>query len=111
MTETFQQIPAGEPVLKVSGLKVYYHISQGIVKAVDDIDFTVGCGEFVGLSGESGCGKTTTAMTLLQILPREGVIEGGEAIFGDRDILSLDKKAIEDFRWRGVSMVFQGAMN
>jgi peptide/nickel transport system ATP-binding protein len=105
------ETPAGQPILKVSGLKVYYHISQGIVKAVDDIDFTVDCGEFVGLSGESGCGKTTTAMTLLHILPREGVVEGGQAIFGNRDILKLDKKAIEDFRWQGVSMVFQGAMN
>ncbi len=112
MTETSSpETPAGQPVLKVSGLKVYYHISQGIVKAVDDIDFTVGCGEFVGLSGESGCGKTTTAMTLLHILPREGVVEGGQAIFGNRDILAFDKKAIEDFRWQGVSMVFQGAMN
>ena len=53
MTDTSSpETPAGQPLLKVSGLKVYYHISQGIVKAVDDIDFTVGCGEFVGLSGE-----------------------------------------------------------
>jgi peptide/nickel transport system ATP-binding protein len=112
MTETTSSdIPSQEPVLKVSGLKVYYHISQGIVKAVDNIDFTVGCGEFVGLSGESGCGKTTTAMTLLQILPKEGVVEGGQALFGDVDILTLNKKAVEAFRWKGVSMVFQGAMN
>jgi peptide/nickel transport system ATP-binding protein len=112
MTESsFPVIQDGQPVLKVSGLKVYYHISQGIVKAVDNIDFTVGCGEFVGLSGESGCGKTTTAMTLLQILPKEGVIEGGQAIFGNTDILTLDKKSLEAFRWKGISMVFQGAMN
>ncbi len=105
------QIPGGQPLLKVSGLKVYYHISQGVVKAVDDIDFTVNCGEFVGLSGESGCGKTTTAMTLLKILPREGVIEGGQALFNNRDILSLKKKEINAFRWQEISMVFQGAMN
>jgi peptide/nickel transport system ATP-binding protein len=112
MTEPFStEIPAGQPALKVSGLKVYYHISQGIVKAVDDIDFTVGCGEFVGLSGESGCGKTTTAMTLLRILPKEGVVESGKAIVGNTDILSLKKKELEAFRWKGVSMVFQGAMN
>ncbi len=112
MTETSQtEIPAGQPVLKVSGLKVYYHISQGVVKAVDNIDFNVNSGEFVGLSGESGCGKTTTAMTLLQILPKEGVVEGGQAIVGNTDILTLEKKDIEAFRWKGVSMVFQGAMN
>jgi peptide/nickel transport system ATP-binding protein len=112
MTETSStEIPVEQPVLKVSGLKVYYHISQGIVKAVDNIDFTVGCGEFVGLSGESGCGKTTTAMALLQILPKEGVVESGQAIVGNTDILTLGKKDIEAFRWKGISMVFQGAMN
>ncbi|MFW9888553.1 MAG: ABC transporter ATP-binding protein [Candidatus Thorarchaeota archaeon] len=111
MTEASSQVPAGLPLLKVSGLKVYYHISQGIVKAVDDIDFTVNCGEFVGLSGESGCGKTTTAMTLLKILPREGVIEGGQALFNNRDILTMRTKEIQAFRWQEISMVFQGAMN
>jgi peptide/nickel transport system ATP-binding protein len=111
MTEASSQIPMGQPLLKVSGLKVYYHISQGIVKAVDDIDFTVNCGEFVGLSGESGCGKTTTAMTLLKILPREGVIEGGQALFNNRDILSMKTKEIQAFRWQEISMIFQGAMN
>ncbi|MFX0055000.1 MAG: ABC transporter ATP-binding protein [Promethearchaeota archaeon] len=111
MTEASSQIPAGQPLLKVSGLKVYYHISQGIVKAVDEIDFTVNCGEFVGLSGESGCGKTTTAMTLMKILPREGVIEGGQALFNNRDILTMKTKEIQAFRWQEISMVFQGAMN
>jgi len=111
MTEASSQIPPGEPLLKVSGLKVYYHISQGIVKAVDDIEFTVNCGEFVGLSGESGCGKTTTAMTLLKILPREGVIEGGQALFNNRDILAMKTKEIQAFRWQEISMVFHGAMN
>ncbi|MFW9801653.1 MAG: ABC transporter ATP-binding protein [Candidatus Thorarchaeota archaeon] len=111
MTEASSQIPLGQPLLEVSGLKVYYHISQGIVKAVDDIDFTVNCGEFVGLSGESGCGKTTTAMTLLKILPREGVIEGGQALFNNRDILTMKTKEIQAFRWQEISMVFQGAMN
>lgn len=112
MTETSSSnIEIGQPLLKVEGLKVYYHISQGVVKAVDNIDFTVNCGEFVGLSGESGCGKTTTAMTLLKILPREGVIEGGKALFNNRDILSLKKKELQAFRWQEISMIFQGAMN
>jgi len=112
MVETStSKISIGEPLLQVLGLKIYYHISQGIVKAVDDIDFTVNCGEFVGLSGESGCGKTTTAMALLHILPREGVVEAGQAIFGNQDILSLKRKDIQAFRWKEISMVFQGAMN
>jgi peptide/nickel transport system ATP-binding protein len=111
MTEASSQIPVEQPLLKVSGLKVYYHISQGVVKAVDDINFTVNCGEFVGLSGESGCGKTTTAMALLKILPREGVIEGGQALFNNRDILTMKTKEIQAFRWQEISMVFQGAMN
>ena len=112
MTETtLSQTSTKQPLLKVSELKVYYHISQGIVKAVDNIDFTVDCGEFVGLSGESGCGKTTTALTLLRILPREGVVEGGKVLFNDCDILLLKKKELQAFRWRDISMVFQGAMN
>jgi peptide/nickel transport system ATP-binding protein len=112
MTETMTSPGSTkQSLLRVSGLKVYYHISQGIVKAVDNIDFTVDCGEFVGISGESGCGKTTTALALLRILPREGVVEGGKILFNDCDILTLKRKQLQAFRWRDISMVFQGAMN
>ena len=100
-----------KPVLKVSGLRVSYLTKQGMVRAVDNVDFCIDRGEFVGLSGESGCGKTTTAMAIMRLLPREGIIEGGEVDFNGMNVLAFAKRNIEAFRWKDVSMIFQGAMN
>jgi peptide/nickel transport system ATP-binding protein len=98
-------------LLEIRNLNVHYETLRGNVQAVQNLDLTVDCGEFVGISGESGCGKTTTAMTIMQLLPREGIIDSGSIIFDGRETLDFTQEEILDFRWKGLSMIFQGSMN
>jgi peptide/nickel transport system ATP-binding protein len=99
-------------ILEVQHLKTYYTTSRGSVKAVDDANFEVEKGEAVGLAGESGCGKTTVALSILKILPIGGRIIGGKIFFRNLDITKLDEDQIrQNVRWKGISIVFQGAMN
>jgi peptide/nickel transport system ATP-binding protein len=99
-------------VLNIQNLKTYYRILRGSVKAVDQVSFKIEKGEAFGLAGESGCGKTTVALSILKILPPGGNIVGGKILFGDLDIVELNEDYIrENIRWKGISIVFQGAMN
>jgi peptide/nickel transport system ATP-binding protein len=101
-----------EPLLVVRNLKTYFYTLRGVVKAVDDVSFEVYRGESIGLAGESGCGKSTLASSLIRLVPPPGKIAGGSIIFEGEDITKMPE---EDFRrlvrWRGISMIFQGAMN
>jgi peptide/nickel transport system ATP-binding protein len=100
------------PALRVDDLKTYYKIQRGFVKAVDGVSFDVEKGQALGLVGESGCGKTTIATSLLRVLPSNGMIVGGRILFRDVDIARLTEAELkEDIRWKGISLVFQGAMN
>ena len=99
-------------VLEVKDLKTYFKILRGYVKAVDGVSFELEKGEALGLAGESGCGKTTTALSILRILPSNGEIKGGKALFNGEDILRMPEKELrEKVRWKGISIIFQGAMN
>ncbi len=98
-------------LLDIKDLNVYYETKEGKVRAVQDLNLSMDRGEFIGISGESGCGKTTTAMAIMQLLPREGVIERGSIQFNGRNILEFSKEKIQDFLWKELSMVFQGSMN
>lgn len=98
--------------LRVEDLRTYYKIQRGFVKAVDGVSFDVEKGQALGLVGESGCGKTTIAISLLRVLPSNGLIVGGKILFKDLDIVKLTEAELkEDVRWKGISLVFQGAMN
>jgi len=100
------------PLLVVDQLKTYYKTLRGYVKAVDGISFTVDKHEAVGLAGESGCGKTTAALSILRILPFNGEIVGGRILLDSIDITKLDEEEMRTkIRWKKVSIVFQGAMN
>src|SRR5262249_23733076 len=79
--------------------------------AVDGIDLDIRAGEIVGLAGESGCGKTTVANAVLQVLRPPARITGGSIRFRGEEITGLGADALRRFRWRNVSMVFQSAMN
>jgi len=102
-----------ENILEVKNLRLYYHTSIGVVKALDDVSFSLKKGETLGLVGESGCGKTTTGLALLRMPAPPGRIEEGSKIVIDGiDIMALNEKEIrKDIRWEEISMVFQGAMN
>ncbi len=98
--------------MEVQDLKTYFSVQRGYVKAVDGISFNVERGVATGLAGESGCGKTTTALSILRILPSNGKIVGGRMVFEGKDLVGMDEEEMrEEIRWKGISIVFQGAMN
>lgn len=100
-----------EPVLKVENFSVHYETPRGSVIAVNDVSFTVGKGELLGLIGESGCGKTTTAMAILRLVQPPGRIVQGRVIIDDTDITQLEGNALRRARWNQMALVPQGAMN
>ena len=99
-------------LLEVKGLRTYYYTYRGVVKAVDNVSFEVEKGETLGLAGESGCGKSTAAYSIIKLVPPPGRIVGGSIIFDGMDITKMSEKEVRDkIRWKRISMVFQGAMN
>ena len=100
-----------EHALKVEDLKVYYWTARGPIKAVDGIDLEVRKGERFGIVGESGCGKSTTAMSLLRLIKPPGSIENGRVVLDGADILALDDEEMRSVRWSRISLIPQGSMN
>jgi len=101
-----------EDLLRVEDLTTYFETLRGYVKAAEDVSFTLKGGHALGLAGESGCGKTTTALSILRLLPPNGKIMKGKVIFEGKDILKLrDEDFRKKVRWKKISMIFQGAMN
>jgi len=99
-------------ILEVKNLTTYFETLQGYVKAAEDVSFTLKSGHTLGLAGESGCGKTTTALTILRLLPPNGKIIKGKIIFEGNDLLKLSEEEFrKTIRWKKISMIFQGAMN
>jgi peptide/nickel transport system ATP-binding protein len=94
-------------LVDVRGLQVDY----GRLRAVDGVDLEIRRGEVVGLAGESGCGKSTVANALMQILRPPARITGGSIVFDGTDLVGLSREQLRRYRWRNVSMVFQSAMN
>ena len=100
------------PVLDVQNLTTYYMTDRGPVRAAEGVNFQLNKGEAMGLAGESGCGKTTVALSLLRILPTNGRIVDGKILLGKTNIVDLSESEMrKDVRWKRLSMVFQGAMN
>ncbi|MCS7369257.1 MAG: ABC transporter ATP-binding protein [archaeon GBS-70-058] len=99
------------PLLQVKNLKTYYQTARGYVKAVDGVNFQIEEGEVFGLAGESGCGKTTVALSIIRLLPPGGRIIDGKIIFNDKNILTMSEEDIRKIRWKKIAIVFQGAMN
>jgi peptide/nickel transport system ATP-binding protein/oligopeptide transport system ATP-binding protein len=100
-----------EALLLVQDLKVHFDTDHGVAKAVDGVSFRVGPGESVCLVGESGCGKTVSALSILGLLPRPPArLAGGKVLFKGQDLLGLDQRELQNIRGREVSMVFQEPM-
>lgn len=98
------------PVLDVRNLEVKYHTQEGVLKALDDVNFTIMPGEIVGIVGESGCGKSTVASALMRLLPLNGEISQGEINFLNNNLLNLDKEELRKIRGRDLAMIFQDPM-
>jgi peptide/nickel transport system ATP-binding protein len=99
------------PTLEVENLKTHYFIGDKPVYAVDDVSFTIDHNETLGLAGESGCGKTTTAYSILRILPANGKIVGGKITLDGQDLTQKTAEEMRQIRWKKASIVFQYAMN
>jgi len=98
-------------ILEVKNLNMSYKTIDGEVEAVKDVSFSVKEGESFGIVGESGCGKTSVAMSLLQLQADNGQITKGEILFDGKNIVELNESELREVRWSGISIVFQGAMN
>jgi oligopeptide/dipeptide ABC transporter ATP-binding protein len=99
------------PILRVRDLSIEFTVEGRALRAVDGVSFDLRRGETLGLVGESGCGKTTTVLGILRLLPPGGRIVSGSVLFEGQDLLDLDGAALRAFRWTRLSLVFQGAMN
>jgi peptide/nickel transport system ATP-binding protein len=100
-----------EPLLEIRGLKTQFATDNGMVRAVDGVDITIGRGETVGVVGESGCGKTVTAMSVLKLIAMPpGRIVEGQILWQGRDLIPLEAEELDDIRTKEIAMVFQEPM-
>ena len=108
MGDTITPTDNNKNVLEVKDLRTYFYTNEGVVKAVDGLSYYVKKGECVGLVGESACGKSVSAMSVLRLIPYPpGIIEGGEILFRGEDLLQASEKRMRDIRGNRIAMVFQ----
>ncbi|MAS36342.1 MAG: peptide ABC transporter ATP-binding protein [Anaerolineaceae bacterium] len=99
-----------ENVLSINNLKTQFSTQDGTVYAVDGLSFDVVAGQIVGLVGESGCGKSTVAMSIMRLLPRQGQIVDGQIRVGGRDLVPLTEPQMQKVRGNDIAMIFQDAL-
>ena len=99
------------PLLEVEDLRTHFQLGREFVHAVDGVSFRLERGEALGIAGESGCGKTTTALSLVGLLPANARIESGSIRLYGIDLAGRSETGLRRYRWREIAMVFQGAMN
>jgi len=109
MTKAPESSP--EPLLSVRNLQTHFRTEEGLFRAVDGVSFEIGRGQTLGVVGESGCGKSVTALTLMGLVPQPpGEIAGGEILFDGRDLLKLGGDAMRQLRGDRIAMIFQEPM-
>jgi len=101
--------PAAGPVLEVEGLTVTFRTESGAISAVDDVDLTLGRGEIVGVVGESGCGKSVTAMSLAGLLPRSAAVSGSVRLLG-QELVGASSQDLRQVRGQKIAYIFQEPM-
>jgi len=101
----------GKPLLEVKNLCTYFKTRKGIVKAVDNVSFYVKKGETIAVIGESGCGKSSLAKSIMRLLPRNIHTYKGEIYLEDKDLMKLNEDGMNEVRWKKISMVSQAALN
>ena len=106
-----KQADPAAPLLEVEDLTVHFSLPNGRVEAVRGVSFAMNDGEALGIAGESGCGKTTTALSLIRLLPGNArIVDGRVKLFGI-DLVQKTDRQLQRYRWREIAIVFQGAMN
>jgi oligopeptide/dipeptide ABC transporter ATP-binding protein len=96
-----------QPLLEVKGLKTYFYTEDGVVKAVDGVDFVVYPKEVFGLVGESGCGKSVTSLSIMRLISKPGRVVEGEILFDGQDLLKMSETDMTHVRGNRISMIFQ----
>ena len=99
-----------ERLLEVRDLRTYFPTKDGLVKAVDGVSFELEKGETLGIVGESGCGKSVTALSIVRLLANPGRIYGGQVLFKNRDLVELSQAEMQDVRGEEIAMIFQDPM-
>ncbi len=100
-----------QPLLQVDNLRTYFHTPYGIARPVDGVSFVLEQGETLALVGESGCGKSMTALSILQLVPEpSGYIDGGQILFEGKDLLDLTWSQMRQVRGNHIAMIFQEPM-
>src|SRR6516162_965393 len=103
--------PAAAPILEIADLRTWFFTRDGVVRAVDGVSFAVAPGETLAVVGESGCGKSVTALSILRLIPSPpGRIVGGAVRFAGRDLFELGEAAMRRVRGNEISMIFQEPM-
>jgi len=96
-----------KPLLEVKGLKTYFYTEDGIVRAVDGVDFEVYPGEVLGLVGESGCGKSVTSLSIMRLISKPGSVDAGEILLDGENLLEFPENEMIKVRGNRISMIFQ----
>jgi len=96
-----------KPLLEVKGLKTYFYTEDGVVRAVDGVNFEVYPGEVLGIVGESGCGKSVTSLSIMRLISRPGKIDAGEILLDGENLLNLSEEEMSKVRGNRISMIFQ----
>lgn len=99
-----------KPLLQIKNLSTFFHVGKRIVKAVDDITLSVRSGEMLAIVGESGCGKSVTAMSIMRLLPQPPAVYQGKILFEGQDILQMSMDDMRSIRGKDISMIFQEPM-
>jgi len=98
-------------LLEVKNLKTYFYTDDGVAKAVDDVSFSLDKGETLGIVGESGCGKSVSALSIMRLIPEPpGKIAGGEILFKGKNVLNFTEKEMQEMRGNDIGMIFQEPM-
>ena len=97
-------------LLRVEGLKTYFHSNAGVARAVDGVSFSIESGQAMGLVGESGCGKSVTALSIMRLIDHPGQIAAGRVLFDGKDLLKLEMDEMRAIRGADIAMIFQEPM-
>ncbi|NVM44634.1 MAG: ATP-binding cassette domain-containing protein [Candidatus Lokiarchaeota archaeon] len=111
VVESSKDNESDEKLIQIKNLKTYFYTEEGIVKAVDGVSFDIYNNEVLGLVGETGCGKSVTALSILNLVRAPGKIIDGQILFKDTNLVKLNKKEMKDYRGNDITMIFQDPLN